>query len=334
MARLSKDTLISTVLGSLENTGWSIQRLTPAGVHPAEFIMHRGDRRHAVRLYVWNLTHGGKSRSDDEFRIQITSGVGGFEEDPHFTTLILGWDGSFGVFAAFDLRQRKAALGSSPSVQISRQTLASAQQVGLAVQSKGAGEFASAVRPDRLAEYIERQNWVHSGMPSTNGQIPAPDLLNAAAEDRLVGHFGSREEREQRSLVLERLDVVERQIRELVSQPGARGHNNPPELIAEDAVAPLIEATQEIREELAKPAPNLTVIGRNATFLGQIQRTVSKGFTEAGKFAGQVKDKAQDKMAELIGGVLLGAGIAFGKVIGEALNALVAQIIHWLQLIL
>jgi putative restriction endonuclease len=123
--------------------------------------MERGGDREIVRVYIWNLSHGGGQRSEHEFRIQIT-GIDGFQLEPDGTTLILGWSDDFGAFAAFDARRRTGPLGASPSIQLLASTLNAATADGAALQKKG-GEFAVAVRPDRLSTYVQNYDAVHQG---------------------------------------------------------------------------------------------------------------------------------------------------------------------------
>src|SRR4051812_30422555 len=158
MARLDKPKLIDVVLNANRAAGWTVALVSSPGAHPARLTMTKGLQQQVVRVYIWNLTHGGGvRRPKHEYRIQITSGVHAFELEPDGVTLILGWSEQFGIFAAFDASRRTASLGSSPSIQISQATLTQARDRGGAIQDKGDGEFAVAVRPDRLTTYVAHQ---------------------------------------------------------------------------------------------------------------------------------------------------------------------------------
>lgn len=163
MARLSKLKLLDIIVSSLENSGWSITAISPGGIHPFRFAIEKGGTRVRARAYVWNTSHGGASRSVDEFRIQITSGVDTFEREPEGTTLILGWSETYKVFAGFDIAHHQGSLGSSPSIQIGEATMARGAARGFASQQKSNMEIAVAFRGDRLADYILQHSAVHAG---------------------------------------------------------------------------------------------------------------------------------------------------------------------------
>lgn len=163
MARLSKQRLLDLLVSSLENSGWTITAISPAGTHPFRFEIERSGTRVPVRAYIWNTTHGGASRSVDEFRIQITSGVGTFEREPEGITLILGWSDTYKVFAGFDIAFHEGSLGASPSIQIGEATMARGAARGFAAQRKSNMEITVAVRGDRLGDYILQHTSIHAG---------------------------------------------------------------------------------------------------------------------------------------------------------------------------
>lgn len=163
MVRLSKQRLLDVIVSSLERSGWAITAVSSAGAHPFRFEIEKASIRLRVRAYIWNTTHGGASRSVDEFRIQITSGVDAFEREPEGVTLILGWSDTYRVFAGFDIDYHDSSLGSSPSIQIGEATMALAAARGFAAQQKSNNEIAIAVRSDRLADYIVHHAALHTG---------------------------------------------------------------------------------------------------------------------------------------------------------------------------
>lgn len=163
MARLSKQRLLDIIVSSLEHSGWTITAISPGGTHPFRFEIEQGGTRVRVRAYIWNTTHGGASRSANEFRIQITSGVDTFEREPGGITLILGWSEAYRVFAGFDIAHHDDSLGASPSIQIGEATMARGAARGFATQQKSNKEIAVAVRGDRLADYILQHRAVHAG---------------------------------------------------------------------------------------------------------------------------------------------------------------------------
>ena len=162
MAQITKKALVALAVDSLAADGWTVRHLTKAGNHPARFAMQKGGDEQNVRLYIWNLSHGGRTRSEDEYRIQIT-GVDRFEPEPDGQTVILGWGQDFGVFAGFDVKRRLGPFGASPSIQIKSATLQAAGNAGAEIQDKGQGEYAIGIRPDKLGLYIHHLEEAHAG---------------------------------------------------------------------------------------------------------------------------------------------------------------------------
>lgn len=163
MARLSKQKLRDILVEAIDRSGWSIDAISPSEAHPFRLDLQKDAVQVRVRAYVWNTTHGGASRSVDEFRIQITSGITSFEREPNGVTLILGWSETYKVFAGFDIAYHDGSLGSSPSIQIGEATMALAATRGFATQQKANKEVVIGVRGDKLAEYILAHADVHAG---------------------------------------------------------------------------------------------------------------------------------------------------------------------------
>ena len=68
MARLPKPQLFAAVERAIIEGGWRYLRLPSAGEHPARYSIYRDEQRIVVRVYIWNLTLGGKNRPLDEWR--------------------------------------------------------------------------------------------------------------------------------------------------------------------------------------------------------------------------------------------------------------------------
>jgi putative restriction endonuclease len=143
------------------------------------------DKSYRVRIYIWNLTHGGgAARAADEYRIQITglpepAGSQEFIPEIGGKTLILGWWEQIGVFARFDYNFHKGPLGKSPSIQIREDALQMAHINGFAPHNRGNGELAIAFRPDFLAAYIENLEALHG----TGGSSDEVEVLEEIAKD-------------------------------------------------------------------------------------------------------------------------------------------------------
>lgn len=103
------------------------------------------------RIFAWNLTHGGATRSDDEYRIQLTGALP--DSVPGETTLIVGWSESFAVFGAWDASVHSGRTTNSPSLQVDREVLERAAREGIAAGSRGSGDVVLAFRPELLTKY-------------------------------------------------------------------------------------------------------------------------------------------------------------------------------------
>ena len=160
MARLPKPQLFAAVERAIIEGGWRYLRLPSAGEHPARYSIYRDEQRIVVRVYIWNLTPGGRNRPLDEWRIQAT-GVNEFQQEGSGKTLILGWEGTREVFVGFDMRKHQGPIGYSPSIQLREAALDDAAENGLAIHNKGNQELAVAFRPDLLATYIANIEALH-----------------------------------------------------------------------------------------------------------------------------------------------------------------------------
>ncbi len=159
MAKLSKPDLLHTVTSAVAECGWHVLYMDDQ--HPFRLQVYSGDASIPVRIYIWNITHGGgRARPAHEYRIQIT-GVSRFEPEPNGKTLILGWWDEAGVFAGFDFNKHAGMLGASPSLQIHKECLQQAYVKGFAPCLKENQEIAIAFRPDFLIEYIANLESLH-----------------------------------------------------------------------------------------------------------------------------------------------------------------------------
>ena len=175
MSRLSKPQLLQVVASAIGSAGWRLLYLGQE--HPFRIKVYSADDNYTVRIYIWNITHGGgPARPASEYRIQVT-GFDQFEPEPGGQTLILGWWSEVGVFAGFDFSKHQAPLGSSPSLQIREECLRQAYTDGLAACRKGNDEIAIAFRPEFLVEYIRNLTKLHSFGDSE----PDLELLETAA---------------------------------------------------------------------------------------------------------------------------------------------------------
>ena len=59
MAKLDKEELSQRVFQAIKDGGWNALSLSLIQEHPIRFQMYKGQERFVVRVYIWNLTHGG-----------------------------------------------------------------------------------------------------------------------------------------------------------------------------------------------------------------------------------------------------------------------------------
>lgn len=166
MARLSKKALLSEFEEAVQLSGWSLRYHSGRSKHPAIYSVWRDNSRYRVKVYIWNITFGGRKSLPNEYRIQVT-GVSRFKKDAGTRNLVLGWWDSVGAFAGWDIRQHSGSLGSSPSLQIHEDALRKALLTGFAPSIKSSGETAIGFRPDFMGTYIENLETLHD-----SGKIP------------------------------------------------------------------------------------------------------------------------------------------------------------------
>lgn len=164
MSHLSKDELFNRVIKAISDSG--IEAKIIDATHPFQLLISHDEVTMKIKVYIWNITHGGGSaRSPDEYRIQLTS-VSSIETGAAYRTLLLGWDERNKVFAGWNA-SRYETFGSSPSLQVKEGTLASAATQGLAIQPKvtdeqgNVTEVVVAFRPDFFGIYTENLDKYH-----------------------------------------------------------------------------------------------------------------------------------------------------------------------------
>ncbi len=137
-----------------------------------------------LRVYIWNLTHGGRTRSRDEYRIQVQ--VNRFQRDTRHKTLVLGWWDDAGVFAGFDVRKHSGILGNPSSIQIRRATLRKAAASGISAHEKANGELAVAFRPDFFLEYVSKLEDIHGFGESVDDLRVLETVMDEGANEEFI----------------------------------------------------------------------------------------------------------------------------------------------------
>ncbi len=160
--------LIYPVINSVQEDRWNIELNSIYSPNSFSAIIYNETTEIRLKIYIWNLTHGGgAARPADEYRIQIT-GVDRFEAEVGGKTLILGWWEEGSVFAGFDFNKHTSSLGFSPSIQIREAALRKAYINGFSPWTKENQETAIAFRPDFFVEYVRNLESLHSFGESKN----------------------------------------------------------------------------------------------------------------------------------------------------------------------
>jgi putative restriction endonuclease len=164
LSLLSKDRLFQKVLSGIQASGLDAKVISRD--HPFQLLLSYDGITETVRVYIWNVTHGGgRVRAADEYRIQIT-GVNRIRTGTNFRTLLLGWDERHQVFVGYNAG-RYETFGSSPSLQVKDGTLSSAARQGLAVQPKefdsqgDVTEVVVAFKPELFGAYSSNIDKYH-----------------------------------------------------------------------------------------------------------------------------------------------------------------------------
>lgn len=348
MARISKKVLFEGVRQALAGGGRQIKVLSREGEHPLRLAVADQGRTLFLRIYIWNLTHGGGlARPGHEYRIQVTGGVSRFEQESGEKTLVLGWSSEFGVYAGFDVNRHTEMLGSSPSMQIGKPALLRAGQAGIAAHARKNEEIAVAVRPDLLCSYIDRLEALHDDR-TAEAEIDKLEVIRGHPPDIAVAslevvaqveatlargrrpRFGDINERRQRRTILERLEALERHAGLETPMPAKIGHNKPPEPIDTDAPTDLPkaikDASRSISEEVSKAAPNTKKVAQETAVLAKI----AKGLKSA---ATKTRDNLQDEATKWTARAILAGGAAAVEHLTGALGSALDSISIWLKMI-
>lgn len=150
----SKKDLHRIILEGIRNAGWNFTILNNINSSPLKLLLTHGRQQDEVAIYIWNISHGGKTRSVDEYRIQLKGN--GLIVGDTFKTLLLGWYQEEKVFAAFNAFKHRI-FGRSPSVQVTKTTLHQAVEHGIAFQTKKTirgQDIVITFQPDYIIEYI------------------------------------------------------------------------------------------------------------------------------------------------------------------------------------
>ena len=182
MTLREKAWLVERFAAALRECGAFVRFLTPSSVHPAEMEIVGGRQHRRLLLYIWNITHGGMTRAEDEYRIQIT-GVETIAPRKGASLIVLGWWDEGAVFAGWDPQRHSGPVSHSPSMQVKRQSLHEAYKRGLSLCYRGQGEITVAFRPDNAMLYVENLAELHGPSHTQEDVDEIEESVRKADED-------------------------------------------------------------------------------------------------------------------------------------------------------
>jgi len=136
--------------------GFSIVLIKNINKHPLHILVKYNNEVFDLRIFVWNITHGGKTRSDDEFRIQIK--IPNYESVLR-NDILLGYYGD-GVFVGYDASKHLNPQWSS-SMQIKKDILEKAYINGFQNHTNKKKETVVAFNSSYFGVYIQNYKEIH-----------------------------------------------------------------------------------------------------------------------------------------------------------------------------
>ena len=185
MAILNRNQLNHKIVEAVEQHGWKVLYLSNIDKSPFHIRILNDNNRFTLKIYMWNLTHGGKKRPADEYRIQLKGTQ--FEQGADFETLVLGWWDDVGVFAGFDIRKHSGKFGKSPSIQTSQNKLRRAYLNGFSIHNRTNDEIVIAFKPEFFVDYVQNLRSLHDfGLSLTDTQALENIIEQTGNEDFVV----------------------------------------------------------------------------------------------------------------------------------------------------
>ncbi len=150
-------------MSAFVDSGAQAHLTSPIRSHPRKFLVIENEVGYPVWFYIWTITHGGATRSAEEYRIQMTTVEPPLALNPRGPTLLLGWNPDHEVFGGFDIKRHSDGFrAGSNSVQISLSALRSAQNFGWGFYTNQYNEIAVAFKPAELVNYLHNADALHS----------------------------------------------------------------------------------------------------------------------------------------------------------------------------
>jgi putative restriction endonuclease len=184
MPILDKRQLHEKIVESIQSAGWNVIYISPLNSRPFNIRIYNENESYMLKIYIWNLTHGGKTRSRDEYRIQVK--VERFQQEIGYKTLVLGWWDDVGVFGGFDVRRHGGHLGYSSSIQISREALRRASINSVSAHDKGNNEIAIAFTPEFFVDYVRNLELLHGFGDSVDDLERLETVIEQAQDESVI----------------------------------------------------------------------------------------------------------------------------------------------------
>lgn len=186
MAAASRGEIVEAVLNALSDSGAYAQLTSTGREQPRKFQVIVENALSPLWVYIWTITHGGRGRSEEEYRIQKTGVTPPLKANPAGPTLILGWNPEHEVFGGFDFtRHRDDFKPGSNSAQISLSALLAAKNFGWGFYTNQYSEIAVAFKPAEFVDYMLNAEALHSQGARAVGvlnrvvrmeNVPAPEI--------------------------------------------------------------------------------------------------------------------------------------------------------------
>ena len=126
---------VDKVTAIFEDNGWTVQQSEPVSgavgrPNPSRVVFLRGKTRLSLLMYAWNITHEGKGRDGNNYRVQATRAhKGDLLSEAGRYSIGVGIDTERDVLAVFDAWTKRTT-GKSNSVHIKRTLLDAAATNG------------------------------------------------------------------------------------------------------------------------------------------------------------------------------------------------------------
>ena len=172
MTKLAPAALLAKITDSLAVSGSSFATLNTE----KPFLLALDDKLHEqpVRIFIWNITHGGATRNPNEYRIQVTPAMPTPRDDEKI--VVLGWYEDLEVFAAWDPASHSERTATSPSLQVGLDHLQAALTNGIDVERRGSGDTVVIFKPDLLSFYLDSAEEIHS--------LTVSEILSVISDDQ------------------------------------------------------------------------------------------------------------------------------------------------------